>query len=140
MNLSIRFHIKELGCLKHFLGLEIEHTTDGIFLSQQKYCRDLLQKIGMVDCKPISTPMEPNSRICAHEDKDLESAKMYQILVGSLIYLTLSRPDISYVVGVLSRYMNKPKKPHLEAVEGSLDTLKARLTMAYFTRKVASVS
>ncbi|XP_068644922.1 secreted RxLR effector protein 161-like [Aristolochia californica] len=60
--------------------------------------------------------MEPNAKMCAHEGKNLEDATMYRQLVGSLIYLTLTRPDISYAVGVMSRYMQDPKKPHLEAV------------------------
>ena len=73
-------------------------------------------KFGMQECKPISTPMEANTKLCAHEGKDLADATMYRQLVGSLIYLTLTRPDISFVVGVVSRYMQNPKKPHLEVV------------------------
>ncbi|KAK3002919.1 hypothetical protein RJ639_019296, partial [Escallonia herrerae] len=95
--------MKELGQLKHFLGLEIDRTQEGIFLHQQKYSKDLLKKFGMSRCKPISIPIEPNAKICAHAGKDLEDATMYQQLVGSLIYLTLTRPDISYAIGVMSR-------------------------------------
>ncbi|KAM1431774.1 hypothetical protein ACFX1X_014159 [Malus domestica] len=70
----------------------------------------------MLECKLISTSMEPNAKMCAHEGKDLKDATMYRKLVGSLIYLTLTQPDISYAIGVMSRYMQNPKKPHLEAV------------------------
>ena len=115
-NLSVRFQMKELGQLKHFLGLEIDHIQEGIFLCQQKYSKDLLKRFGMLKSKPISTPMEPNGKMCALEGKDLEDATMYRQLVGSLIYLTFTRPDISYAVGVMSQYMQNPKKPHLEAV------------------------
>lgn len=115
-NLSVRFEMKELGQLKHLLGLEVDRTNEGIFLCQQKYAKDLLKKFGMLECKPISTPMEPNAKMCEHEGKDLKDATMYRQLVGSLLYLTLTRPDISYAVGVMSRYMQNPKKPHLEAV------------------------
>ncbi|KAK6145332.1 hypothetical protein DH2020_022152 [Rehmannia glutinosa] len=121
--------MKELGQLKHFLGLEIDRTQDGIFLCQQKCSRDLLKKFGMIECKPISTPMEPNSKMCAHEGKDLEDTTMYRQLVGSLIYLTLTRPDISFSVGVMSRYMQNPKKTHLEAVRQILRYIKS--TMDY---------
>jgi len=89
-NLSVRFQMKELGQLKHFLGLEVDQTKEGIFLCQQKYAKDLFKKFGMLECKPISTPMEPNAKMCAHEGKDLEDASMYRQLVGSLIYLTLT--------------------------------------------------
>ncbi|KAL6344205.1 hypothetical protein AAG906_035430 [Vitis piasezkii] len=91
-NLSIRFEMKELGQLKHFLGLEVDRTHEGIFLCQQKYAKDLLKKFGMLECKPISTPMEPNAKMCEHEGKDLKDATMYRQLVGSLLYLTLTRP------------------------------------------------
>ena len=94
-NLSVRFQMKELGELKHFLGLEVDRTNEGLFLCQEKYARDLLQKFGMLDCKPISTPMEANSKLCAHEGKDLKDGTMYQQIVGSLIYVTLSRSGIS---------------------------------------------
>nr|CAD1817267.1 unnamed protein product [Ananas comosus var. bracteatus] len=66
-NLSICFQMKELGELRHFLRLEVEHIKDGLFLCQQKYAKDLLQRYGMLNCKPISTPMEPNIRFCAEE-------------------------------------------------------------------------
>ena len=126
-NLSVRFQMKELGQLKHFLGLEIDRTQEGIFLCQQKYSKDLLKRFGMLECKPISKPMEPNAKMCAHEGKDLEDATMYRQLVGSLIYLTLTRPDISYAVSVMSRYMQNPKKPHLEAVRRILRYVKSTI-------------
>lgn len=70
-NLSIRFQIKELGQLQHFLGLEVDHTQERLFLCQQKYSRDLLKKFRMLECKPISTPIEPNTKMCAYERKHL---------------------------------------------------------------------
>lgn len=92
--------MKELG--KHFLGLEVDRTQEGLFLCQQKYAKNLLQKFGMFNCKPISAVMEPNAKIFTHEGKELEDTTMYQSLVGNLIYLTLTCPDISCSVGVMS--------------------------------------
>ena len=134
-NLSVRFQMKELGQLKHFLGLEVDRTQEGIFLCQQNYSKDLLKKFGMLECKPISTPMEPNGKLCAHEGKDLEDALMYRQLVGSLIYLTLTRPDISYAVGVMSRYMQNPKKSHLEAVRRILRYVKSTANYGILYKK-----
>jgi hypothetical protein len=108
--------MKELGQLKHFLGLEIDYTDEGLVLHQKRYSKDLLKKFGMFNCKPISTPMKANAIVCALEGKDLEDATMYRQLVDSLIYLTLSRPDICHVVSVMSRYMQNLKKLHLEVV------------------------
>ncbi|KAE8680156.1 senescence-associated protein DIN1-like [Hibiscus syriacus] len=79
--------------------------------------------------------MEPNIKMCAHEGKDLEDATMYRQLVGSLIYLTLTRPDISYAVGVMSRYMQNPKKPHLEAVRRILRYVKNTIDYGLLNKK-----
>ncbi|KAE8663053.1 hypothetical protein F3Y22_tig00113123pilonHSYRG00166 [Hibiscus syriacus] len=134
-NLSVRFQMNELGQLKHFLGLEVDRTHEGIFLCQQKYAKDLMKRFGMLECKSTSTPMEPNIKMCAHEGKDLEDATMYRQLVGSLIYLTLTRPDISYAVGVMSRYMQNPKKPHLEAVRRILRYVKNTIDYGLLYKK-----
>ena len=133
--MSVRFEMKELGQLKHFLGLEVDRTNEGIFLCQQKCAKDLLKKFGMLECKPISTPMEPNAKMCEHEGKDLKDATMYRQLVGSLLYLTLTRPDISYAVGVMSRYMQNPKKPHLEVVRRILRHVKSTIDYGLLYKK-----
>ncbi|KAF7831524.1 Retrovirus-related Pol polyprotein from transposon TNT 1-94 [Senna tora] len=90
------------------------------------------EKFGMLDCKPIATPMEVNAKLCSAEGKNLEDVTMYRQLVGSLIYLTLTRPDITYAVGVVSRFMQSPKKPHLEAIRRILST---RMHVANATTK-----
>ncbi|XP_042423573.1 uncharacterized mitochondrial protein AtMg00810-like [Zingiber officinale] len=135
-NLSVQFQMKELGQLKHFLGLEIDRTQKGIFLCQQKYSKDLLKRFGMLDCKPISTPMESNFRMCAHEGKSLEDTTMYQKLVGSLIYLTLTQPDISYAVSVISRYMQNLMKLHLEAVRRILRYVKSTIDYGLVYKRI----
>ena len=68
-NLFVRFQMKELGELRHFLGLEIDNTKEGLFLYQEKYARDLLLKYGTFNCKPISTQIETNIKLCAREEK-----------------------------------------------------------------------
>lgn len=78
-NLSIRFQMKELGELNHFLGLEVERTKEGLFLCQQKYAQDVLDKFGMLDCKPISTPMEVNAKLSSTVGKDLEDDNVQTI-------------------------------------------------------------
>ena len=81
----------------------------------------------MIDCKLMSTPMDPNVRLQEDEGKDLDDVTIYRQLVGSLIYLTLTRPDISYPVGLVSRYINNPKKPHLDAVKYILRYVKGTI-------------
>ncbi|KAM6586622.1 hypothetical protein CsatA_009227 [Cannabis sativa] len=83
-NLLVRFQMNELGELKHFLGLEVNRTEEGLFLCQRKYAIDLLQRFGMLECKPISTPMEANAKFCAHVGQDLQDRAMYR--QGTLFY------------------------------------------------------
>jgi hypothetical protein len=127
--------MKELGELNHFLGFEVDRTKQGIFLGQQKYAKDLLQRYGMLDCKPISTPMDSNVRLQEDEGKELEDVTMYRQLVGSLIYLTLTRTNISNLVGVVSRYMSDPKKPHLDAVRCILRYIKGTINFGILYKK-----
>jgi len=89
----------------------------------------------MIDCKPISTPMDPNVRLQEDEGNDLEDMIMYRHLVGSLIYLTLTHPDIPYLVGVVSRYINNPKKPHLDAVKYILRYVKGTINFGILYKK-----
>ncbi|KAI3462288.1 hypothetical protein Pfo_018951, partial [Paulownia fortunei] len=112
-----------------------DRTKVGLFLGQQKYARDLLERFGMLDCKPISTPMEVNAKLCAHEGKGLEDETMYRQLVGSLIYLNLTRPDISFAVDIVSRYMQNPKKSHLEAVRRILRYVKSTIDYGLLYKK-----
>ena len=105
-------------------------------MGQQKYAKDLLQMYGMIDCKPMSTPMDPNMRLQEDKGKDLEDVSMFQQLVSSLIYLTLTRPDISYVVGVVSRYMSNPKKPHLDVVRRILRYVKGTINFGILYKKI----
>ena len=93
--------MKEIGEVKHFLCLEIDKTNEGLFLCQNMYAKDLLEKFGMLECKYISTPAEVNARYCSAKGKYLDNTTMYRKLVGSLIYLTLTRSDISYAGGVI---------------------------------------
>ncbi|XP_062074936.1 secreted RxLR effector protein 161-like [Humulus lupulus] len=79
--------------------------------------------------------MEANAKLCAHEGKDLQDGAMYRQLVGSLIYLTLTRPDISYAVGVASWYMQHPKKPHLEVVQQMLRYVKDTINYGLLYKK-----
>ncbi|XP_058099853.1 secreted RxLR effector protein 161-like [Magnolia sinica] len=89
----------------------------------------------MLECKPIATPMEANAGLCSEEGKDLEDATMYRQIVGSLIYLTLSRPDIAYAVGVVSWFMQTPKKLHLKVVRRILRYVKGTIDLSLLYKK-----
>ncbi|GJV41129.1 ribonuclease H-like domain-containing protein [Tanacetum coccineum] len=111
------FLIEDLGKLKYFLGIEFVDTDKGVCLSQIKYCLDLLSDFRLLVCKPSSIPLEHNlflSNESTFNDPVIDNITKYQNLIGKLIYLTHTRPDIAYFVHRLSRFMHKPLKSHLK--------------------------
>ena len=125
--LSGEFEMKKLGRLKYFLGIEVAHSKHGIFISQQKYITDLLRDTGKLACKPTTTPIDPHHKLGEAKEDGMVDTEMYQRLVGELIYLFHTRPDISYAVSVLSQFLHSPRKTHLQAVYGILQYLKGSL-------------
>jgi hypothetical protein len=121
--LSRVFEVKDLGQLRYFLGIEIARSARGIVLSQRKYVLDLLNDTGMMQCRAAATPIDQNYKITA-ESGELVEKETYQRLVGRLLYLCHTRPNIAYAVSVVSRYMHEPRTGHLDAVHRILRYLK----------------
>ncbi|CAL9028637.1 unnamed protein product, partial [Prunus brigantina] len=117
--------MKNLGLLKYFLGIEVARSKHGISLSQRKYILDLLSETGMLACKPAATPMEQNHKLGENLDRFPTNKERYQKLVGKLIYLSHTRPDIAYAVSVVSQFMHAPNESHMEAVLRILRYLKS---------------
>lgn len=118
------FHIKDLGAPKYFLGIEIACYEQGISLSQRKFILEIISETGLSGCKLAVIPIEQNTKlttadydkgISQEDDFVLEDPSSYQRLVGKLIHLTMTRPDISYAVQTLSQFMHSPKQSHLNA-------------------------
>ena len=107
--LSEHFEMKDLGTLNYFLGLEVTSSSDGYYLSQAKYTSDLLSKAGITNNKTVSTPLEYNAKFTC-----LDGTR-YRQLVGSLIYFTVTRLDISHVVGMVSMFINALRSVHYAA-------------------------
>ena len=87
----------------------------------------MLSKYGMIGCKLISVPLEQNVKLSVDAGELLEDPTMYRCIVGSLIYMTISRPDLSYAVGLVSQFMQAPRKPHLDAARCILRYVKSTL-------------
>ncbi|KAE8731176.1 Detected protein of unknown function [Hibiscus syriacus] len=125
--LNKRFKMKDLGELKYFLGFEIMRSKEGILINQRKYALELIEESGMSGSKPARTPFEKNVRLTTlkydelctkgsnEDDKLLVDKSVYQRLVGRLIYLTHTRPDITFAVHYLSQFMQQPKESHLHS-------------------------
>ena len=96
--LSRQFEMKNLGHLNYFLDLEITHSTDGLYITQVKYAFELLSRAGLIDSKIVDTPVELNAHLTPSGGKPLSNPSLYRRLVGSLVYFTITHPNISYVV------------------------------------------
>ncbi|KAD3336516.1 hypothetical protein E3N88_32035 [Mikania micrantha] len=120
-----RFSIKDLGNLKYFLGIEVVRTSKGLVLSQRKYSLDILKDYGFQGCRPSSFPMEPNLKLDKSETEPKADSNQYRRLVGRLLYLQATRPDITYAVNVLSQFVVDPRQNHLNAAHRVLRYLKA---------------
>ncbi|CAA7044030.1 unnamed protein product [Microthlaspi erraticum] len=113
--LSEYFHMKDLGKLKYFLGIEVARNADGFFLSQRKYALDILAESGLLASKPALTPMELNHKLSLATGEPLADPQRYRRLVGRLIYLTFTRPELCYSVHILSQFMQTPLQAHWSA-------------------------
>ncbi|RVW37266.1 Retrovirus-related Pol polyprotein from transposon TNT 1-94 [Vitis vinifera] len=122
--LTKEFEIKDLGNLKYFLGMEIARLKKGIAVSQRKYILDLLNETGMLGCKPAETPMDTTVKLEESDGSAPVDKGRYQRLVGKLIYLSHTRPDIGFSVSVVSQFMNNPTEKHMTAVIRILRYLK----------------
>jgi transposase InsO family protein len=123
------FEMSMIGELSFFLGLQITQRSEGIFLSQEKYLREILKRFQMEDSTPVSTPMVTGCKLSKDDDSPDVDQSSYRSMIGSLLYITTSRPDIMHVVGMVGRYQSAPKQSHLIAVKRIFKYLKG--TMNY---------
>ena len=108
--------MKNLRGLKYFLVIEVTRSKQGIFLSQRKYVLDLLFEVGLLHYKPADTSIVQNHKLGEYSNHVPTNKERYQRLVGKLIYLSHTRPDIAYVVSVVSQFMHCPSEDHMDAV------------------------
>lgn len=116
-SMMAEFEMSDLGMLHYFLGIEVVQSDKDIFISQKKYVQDILDRFEMKDCNPASTPTEFGLKLNKDRNRTRVYSKIYKKIVGSLIYLTTTRPDIMYSVSLISRYMENPTEMHLLATK-----------------------
>ena len=115
--MQAEFEMSMIGELTHFLGLQIHQQDSGIFLSQSKYAKNLVKKFGLESASSIRTPISPNVKLTVDLLGKNVNPSLYRSMIGSLPYLTTSKPDISYSVGVCAKYQANPKESHMIALK-----------------------
>ena len=110
--MACEFEMTNIGLMAYYLGIEVKQTEEGIFISQEGYAKEILKKFEMLDCKPVSTPVECGVKLSRHNEEENVNPTLFKSLIGSLRYLTCTRPDILYGVGLVSRYMEAPTMTH----------------------------
>lgn len=125
--LSQCFHMKDLRISKYFLGIKLARSPTGIYLCQQKYVLDILKDTGLLAAKPVTFPIEQNHRLALDKSDYMREVPAYRQLVGRLIYLSNTRPDLSYAIHILSQFMHKPRSAHWEAALRVLHYLKGTI-------------
>ncbi|KAJ9542170.1 LOW QUALITY PROTEIN: hypothetical protein OSB04_028676 [Centaurea solstitialis] len=138
-SLSSTFEMKDLRKLHYFLGLEVFSDTSGTYLCQAKYISDLLSKAGLSDTKVASTPLEHNLHLTPSAGTPLQDPTRYRQLVGSLVYLTVTRPDIAYAVHTVSQFMATPRSDHYAALLRILRYLKGTMFHGMYFSSTSSL-
>lgn len=108
--------MKDLGLLKYFLGIEIARNASGIYLCQREYTLEIISVTSLMGAKVVSTPLESNHHLAKASGPFFNELDKYHCLVGKLIYLTLSCPDLAYAIHNLTEFMQTPQKEHWEAI------------------------
>ncbi|KAK5785838.1 hypothetical protein PVK06_040459 [Gossypium arboreum] len=144
--LNRNFKMKDLGELIYFLGIEVLRSQEGILLNQLKYAQELIQYAGLSETKVALTPLEQNQKLTTaefdeviqqhQEDTLIEDKTVYQRLIGRLIYLTHTRPDITFAVSHLTQFMQNPKQSHIEAAMKVVRYIKREPRLEIFLKAI----
>ncbi|GJW72612.1 copia protein [Tanacetum coccineum] len=133
------FEMSMMGELNFFLGLQIKQLDDGIFFNQSKYIKEMLKKFGLEDSKPIKTPISTETKLTRDEEGESVDNTKYRGMIGSLLYLTASRPDIMFSVCLCARFQEDPKTSHLEAVKRIFRYIKGTMHLGLWYPKRSGI-
>lgn len=129
------FDMTDLGKMRYFLGLEVLQTPHGIHMSQTKYAAEILKRFEMEECNPVRNPLVPGSKLDLDEGGERVDETLYKQIVGSLIYITNTRPDLQFAVSLLSRYMSRPTTLHLAAAKKVMRYLKGTMDFGLWYKR-----
>lgn len=134
-SMMVEFEMSDLGKMHYFLGIEVIQSASEFFISQKKYAQEMLVRFRMADCNPASTPMEMGLKLVRDPEGRKIDNTLYKQIVGSLMYLTATRPDIMHAVSIISRYMEFPTEMHLVAAKRIFRYLQGTLEYGLFYKK-----
>jgi hypothetical protein len=126
-SLALEFEMKDLGLMHYFLGLEVWQSPKRIFLNQGKYAVKILKRFDMLECKSMNTPMETKLKLLVDTSSELIDATLYRQIIGTLMYLMNTRPNICFSVNTLSQFLVEPRHVHLVAAKHVIRYLKGTL-------------
>ncbi|KAK6143271.1 hypothetical protein DH2020_023619 [Rehmannia glutinosa] len=130
-----KFEMSMMGELTFFLGLQVKQLKDGTFISQTKYTRDLMKKFSMEEKSSVNIPMNASVKMDMDADGKAVDQTRYRALIGSLLYLTASRPDITFAVGLCAHFQSNPKESHMSVVKRIFRYLKGTIQYGLFYPK-----
>jgi hypothetical protein len=129
------FDMTDLGRMRFFLGIEVLQRTDGIFISQRKYVQEILERFKMDQYNSVHNLAVPSFKLTKDEEGIKVDSTLYKQIVGSLMYLTATRPDLMFIVSLISRYMESPAESHLLAAKRVLKYIKGMTNFGIFYKK-----
>ena len=134
------FEMSMVDELTYFLGLQVKQTDSGIYINQAKYARNLVKRFGLDKAAHVRTPMAANAKLTNDPSSEFVNVILYRSMIGCLLYLTASRPDIALSVGVCSRFQSNPKVSHLNAVKRIIKYVGGTCDYGLFYSKESNLS
>jgi len=134
-SMILEFDMSDLGRMRYFLGIEVLQRDDGIYICQRKYAMEVLRRFGMEESNYVHNPIVPGFRVCKDTDGVKVDVNFFKQMVGSLMYLTATQPDLMFVVSLVSRYMEQPTELHLQVLKRVLRYLKGTSDFGIFYKK-----
>ena len=133
--MMIEFDMTDLERMRYFLGIEVLQRTDGIFISQRKYAQEILERFNMDQRNSVHNPVVPGFKLTKDEERVEVDSTLYKQMMGSLMYLTVTCPDLMFIISLISRYMERPTESYLLAAKRALRYVKGTISFGIFNTK-----